>query len=244
MRNFNLSPLPAIFKKVSKFFFEFIVVVFGVYLGFMANNYAEDRKQMEYVNTTIKEMYHSLEEDISDAELNKKGHQGGIKAAQYFFNLVRNQSVAYDSFGIYIQALTRNYVSVQNISPFETIRAKGFNVISNDSLRRQMIKLYDFQYEVLEKIEEKYQESQLYANESHHINEILDASLIFNDELKLQKIIIPLNVTEEEKSRLILILKRIYNTRMFNLMVYDDVISDMKQLRTHLAQVYPFVLEK
>lgn len=226
-----------------KYLAELFVVVFGVYLAFMASNYSEELKQKAYVDTTIKEMYHGLSQDIEDAEMNKKGHQQGINATEYFFRMVGNQKIEKDSFGYYLQTLTRNFLSVQNTSPFETIRSKGFNVITNDSLRRQMIKLFDFQYEVLEKIEEKYQESQLYANESHHINEIFDNSLIFNDNFKLEKIIIPLNISREDRSRLILILKRIYNTRTFNIYVYNEVIGDMKNLRDHLAIEYPFVLE-
>jgi len=220
------------------------VVIFGVYLGFMANNYSEELKQKAYVDTTIKEMYHSLGQDISDAEINKKGHQQGIDAVKYFFTIVSSKPSIIDSFRIHFYTLTRSFISIQNTSPFETIRAKGFNVIEDDSLRRQMIKLYDFQYEVLEKIEEKYQESQIYANESKHINEILDKSLVFDDELKLKRIIIPLDISNEERNRLIMILKRIYNTRMFNISVYNEVIEDMKKLREHLALEYPFVVEK
>jgi len=64
---------------------ELFVVVFGVYLGFMANNYSEELKQRAYIDATIKEMYHSLDEDIRDAELNKFGHERGKNAVEYFF---------------------------------------------------------------------------------------------------------------------------------------------------------------
>lgn len=227
-----------------KYLAEFIVVVFGVYLGFKANNYASQVNQQAYVDSTIKEMYHSLEQDIKDAELNKNGHQQGVQSVDYFFRILRNQAFAIDSFNRHYQTLTRSFISIQNNSPFETLRAKGFNVIENDSLRRSIIKLYDFQYEILEKLEETYQESQLYANESNHINEILDGSLSFNDDLKLEKIATPLNISKEERSRLILTLKRIYNTRMFNISIYDEVIGDMRSLRADIAEVYPFVLQK
>lgn len=240
MQSFRLNQTRVKYN-ILRYLAELFVVVFGVYLGFMLNNYSEDLKQQAYIDATIKEMYYSLEKDIKDAEVNRKGHQNGIDAVNYFFKMVKGQTLNIDSFGIHHNTLTRNFVSVQNTSPFETIRSRGFNSIPNDSLRRQMIKLYDFQYEALEKIEEKYQESQLYANESHHINEILDNSLVYNENIKLAKIIIPLDITKEERSRLILILKRIYNTRMFNISLYDEVIGDMENLREHLAIVYPFV---
>lgn len=55
-----------------------------------------------------------------------------------------------DSFELYLFfVLTRSFMSIQNSSPFEAIKAKGFDVITNDSLRKNMIKLNDFQYEVL-----------------------------------------------------------------------------------------------
>lgn len=227
-----------------KYFAELLVVVFGVYLGFKANNYASQVNQQAYVDTTIKEMYYSLEQDIKDAELNKNGHESGLNAVKYFVKIVQSKSVNLDSFDYNFHYLSRNFVSVQNTSPFETIREKGYNVITNDSLRRNMIKLYDFQYEILEKIEEKYLPSQLYANESNHINEILDGSLSYNDNLKLEKIIMPLNITKEEKNRLIIILKSIYNTRLFNISVYDEVIGGMKSLRANIAEIYPYVLQK
>lgn len=65
-------------SKILKYLAELLVVVFGVYLGFKANNYASELTQKDYVNATIKEMYHSLEQDIKDAELNMEGHRKGI----------------------------------------------------------------------------------------------------------------------------------------------------------------------
>ncbi|HMT54702.1 MAG TPA: hypothetical protein PKD16_16665 [Saprospiraceae bacterium] len=231
-------------SKILKYLAELLVVVFGVYLGFKANNYACELTQKDYVNATIKEMYHSLEQDIKDAELNMEGHRKGIVAVQYFFKLVQNKSVDLDSFDIYYHRFARNFISVQNTSPFETIRSKGYNVIANDSLRRKMVKLYDFQYEMLEKIEEKYQPSQIYSNKSHYINEFLDNSLHFDKDLKLVKITLPLDISQGDRSHLILVLKSIYTTRYFNISVYNEVINDMKSLRSNIAQLYPLVLDK
>ena len=228
-----------------KYVAELFVVVFGVYLGFMANNYSEDLQQKEYVNTTIKEMYQGLAEDAKDAELNKSGHLGGQKAVQYFMNLSNNKAVSMDSFELYfLGVLTRNFVSVQNSSPFETIKAKGFNLITNDSLRKNMIKLYDFQYEFLEKLEEKYQETQFYSNEANHINEILAPSILYDDEGKFVKVRVPLLLNEKDRNRLILVLKRIKFNRKFIISLYDTVIQDIQNLRKQLEVEYPFVLEK
>lgn len=244
MQNSN-SDKKSIGKLALRYLAELLVVVFGVYIGFKANNYAEEQKQQEYVFATIKEMYKGLEEDAKDAEGNRDGHLGGQKAVKYFLNLANSQPVSQDSFELYLLAvLTRNYVSIQNTAPFETIKSKGFNLITNDSIRQKMIKLYDFQYEFLEKLEEDYQETQFYTNEANHINEILAPSIVYNKEGKFVNLRNPLVLNEKDRNRLILILKRINFNRKFIASLYDGVIKDIHDLREHLEKEYPFVLEK
>lgn len=74
--------------------------------------------------------------------------------------------------------------------------------------------------------------------------EILDQSLYFSNTGQLEKIAAPLDITNAEKSRLVLILKRLMYTRYFNISVYDDVIGDMKDLRISLENEYPFLKQK
>ncbi|MBP6238573.1 MAG: hypothetical protein KA536_20650 [Saprospiraceae bacterium] len=244
MRSFKINGLGSFFKKISKYFFELLVVIFGVYLGFMANNYSEELKQRDYINATIKEMYVSLEHDIEDAVLNKSGHETGLKSVKYFGKVYRGEEVEIDSFEHHLLKLTRSYVSIQNTASFETLKSKGLNLITNDTLRSKIIKLFDFQFDMLEKVEEKYAESQLFANFYPDLMEILDQSLYFGNTGQLEKIAVPLDITNAEKSRLVLILKRLMYTRYFNISVYDDVIGDMKDLRISLENEYPFLKEK
>jgi len=241
MQSSKLTGISSFFKNISKYFFELIVVIFGVYLGFMANNYSEDLKQREYINTTIKEMYVSLEQDIDDAILNKKGHETGLNSVKYFGKIFRGEEVIKDSFDRHLINLTRSYVSIQNTASFETLKSKGLNLITNDTLRSQIIKLYDFQFDVLQKIEETYAESQLFTNFYPDLMEILDQSLYFDNAGRLEKIAAPLDITNAEKSRLVLMLKRLTYTRNFNISVYDEVIGDMKDLRISLVNEYPFL---
>lgn len=239
-----MTGLTSFFKKISKYFFELLVVVFGVYLGFAANNYSEELKQREYINATIREMYVSLEQDIEDAALNKRGHEFGLKSVKYFGKVFRGEPIEIDSFENYLLNLTRNYVSIQNTASFETLKVKGLNLITNDTLRSKIIKLYDFQYDMLEKVEEQYAESQLFKYFYPDFIQILDQSLYFGNKGQLEKISAPLEITNAEKSRLVLMLKRLMYTRNFNISVYDKVIGDMKLLRIGLENEYPFLKQK
>jgi len=233
-----------IFKKASKYFFELLVVIFGVYLGFAANTYSEEQKQKAYINATIREMYVSLEQDIKDASLNKRGHESGLQSVKYFGKVFRGEQVAIDSFEQHLINVTRSYVSIQNTASFETLKSNGLNLITNDSLRSKIIKLYDFQYDVLEKIEETYAESQLFTNFYPDLVAILDQSLYYDDKGLLTKISYPLEITNAEKSRLVLMLKRLRYTRQFNISIYDEVIGDMNLLRLSLEKEYPLLKQK
>ena len=110
----------------------------------MANNYSEELKQKEYIDATIKEMYVSLGQDIQDAVLNKKGHESGLKSINYFSRIFRGERVDKDSFDQNLINLTRSFVSIQNTASFETLKSKGLNLITSDTLRTKIIKLYGF----------------------------------------------------------------------------------------------------
>lgn len=189
-------------------------------------------------------MYISLHQDINDAEGNCKGHENGIVSAKYIGRIVKNLTPDIDSFEMMLFSTTRNFVSVQNTASFETLKSKGLNLITNDTLRSKIIKLFDFQFDMLEKVEEKYEESQLFANYYPDLMDILDQSLYFDNSGQLEKISAPLDISNAEKSRLVLILKRLTYTRNFNISVYDEVIGDMKDLRISLENEYPFLKEK
>ena len=241
MRSFNLFSISPFLKKASKYFFELLVVIFGVYLGFKANNYSTELTQRDYVKATIKEMYISLEQDITDADLNRRGHKLGLESIGYFSNILHGEHVDLDSFDQHLLNLTRSFVSIQNTASFDALKSKGLNLVSNDTLRSKIIKLYDFQYDVLQKVEETYAESQLFTNFYPDLMQILDQSLFFYNNGQLEKISAPLAISNAEKSRFILILKRISYTRYFNISVYNEVINDMKELKKSLENEYPFL---
>jgi len=236
----NKTPKP--FKNsLWKYLLELITVIFGVYIGFMANKYQETQKENRYTQTVIKEMYQSLASDISDATDNKNGHETGLKSVEYFLKIAKGEQVSPDTFGQYLIELTRSFLSIQHTAPFEALKSNGLNVITNDSLRSKIVHLYDFQYDILEKIEEQYPESNFMELYYHDLVGILDKGLILDETGKTTAIRTPLPITPEERVRLFLHLKRIRFARMFNLAVYDVVLAEMEALRTALKAEYDYL---
>ncbi len=228
-------------KAILKYLLELVIVIFGVYIGFMANKYQENQKEKRYTETVIKEMYQSLASDISDARDNQHGHETGLKSVAYFLRIAEGVPVSADTFSQYLFELTRSFLSIQNTAPFEALKSNGLNVITNDSLRSKIVHLYDFQYDILEKIEEQYPESNFMERYYQDIVEILDKGLILDKSGRITGIRTPLPITPEERVRLFLHLKRIRYARQFNLAIYNVVLKEMEDLRSALKAEYGYL---
>jgi hypothetical protein len=57
--------------------------------------------------------------------------------------IVNNIPVDKDSLPIFYHFLTRDFITIQNTSGYQTLKSKGLETIKNDSLRRNIIDLYE-----------------------------------------------------------------------------------------------------
>ncbi|MDZ4679204.1 MAG: hypothetical protein SH848_06030 [Saprospiraceae bacterium] len=115
------------------------------------------------------------------------------------------------------------------------------NVITNDSLRTKIVHLCDFQYDILEKVEEQYPESNFAERYCQDIVGILDKCLVLGEGGKIIAVRTPLPITPEERVRLFLHLRKIRYARLFNLGVYEGAIAEMEALRAALKAEYDYL---
>lgn len=66
----------------------------------------------------------------------------------------------------------RDFISIQNISGYETLKSKGLEIVQNDSLRLEIIALYENNYNSLRKLEEDYSELQFHDSYFKEFNEV------------------------------------------------------------------------
>lgn len=98
------------------------------------------------------------------------GHRQGVDAAVYVQKLLTNEPVQQDSLIYHYFNLLRSFVSVQNVSGYETLKSKGLEIIQNDTLRSKIISLYEYDFNVVRKLEEDYSELQLQENYYNDFN--------------------------------------------------------------------------
>ena len=231
-----LNRLKMIWKKLplGKFAFEFFSILLAVISAFALSNWNDDRRERNAEDKILLEINSGLQKDLFDIDENIAGHKTGIEACRYHRKLVLGQSVNLDSFAIYNFYLTRDFVSIQNNSGYETLKSKGLELIQDDSLRSTILSLYEYDYEILYKLEETYDELQFHQTYFKPITDIMNPYMLFNDKGFLTGITLPFRLNANDKNRMLLYLMNIERNRMFILNYYEVVKVRLTELSSKI----------
>ncbi|MEQ8472948.1 MAG: hypothetical protein RIC35_17270 [Marinoscillum sp.] len=209
--------------KWRQYAFDFLTVFTGITVAFLLNAWSETRKDSHTESKILTEIRNGLLLDTADIHANIGGHNQGIEACDYFRKLIADEPVE-DSLANYkFFLLLRDFISIQNKSGYESLKSKGLELVSDDSLRLTIISMYDFHFQVLEKLEEDYVENQFYANYFHKINQLLAPNMRYDQAGQLVAFTSPLNLTAAEKNEFLTYLAKIENNRKFIIKCYHVV---------------------
>ncbi|MBI9066561.1 MAG: hypothetical protein JEZ09_04670 [Salinivirgaceae bacterium] len=223
-------------KNWKKYSFEFLTLFIAVISAFALNNWNDNRRDNNAENKILTEIYNGLNKDLEDLRANESGHKTGIKAIVYFRNILSNKLESTDSVMIHYFNLTRDFISIQNTSGYDALKSKGLELIEDDSLRSEIISLYEYDYSILRKLEEEHYESQFQKNYFEKINCIIADNFILDKNKTIIGINTPLKVSEKEEKILLTYLWKIQNKRDFNLNCYSAVISKTERIRNEIKK--------
>ncbi|TXC75239.1 DUF6090 family protein [Luteibaculum oceani] len=221
-------------SKLARFIIELCSVFLGVTLAFALNRWNEEKKLRVTEEKILTEIKNGLELDISDTEVNISGHKAGIKAATTFLKLASGKEVQKDSLLISYHTLWRNFISIQNASGYESLKSRGLEVIRNDSLRYQIITLYDFYYEMIEKLEEEYSEMQYTEHYLPEMRPILHRHLMFDENGVLVGVKNRWWLYQSEQKLYFELLNRMIENRRFTIRIYKDI---QKRIQLLVSQI-------
>lgn len=219
-----------------KYAFEFLSIFIAVIAAFALDNWNENRKERIAESKILEEIYDGLEKDIVDLKLNIKGHEMGIHAVKYFRDVIMNNPVSQDSVLQHYLNLTRDFISIQNTSGYETLKSRGLELIENDSLRRKIVSLYEYSYNTMRKLEEEYYELQFQKNYFKEINQSIAPNLEFEKTNPLIRINIPLKIDANKRKELLIYLWKIQTNRIFILQNYSEVEKVIEDLRVEIKK--------
>lgn len=218
-----------------KYAFEFISIFVAVISAFALNNWNDNRNNRNAENKILAEISNGLDKDLEDMRLNRWGHKMGIRATNYFREIIANKAVPKDSLMFQYFNLTRDFISIQNTSGYETLKSRGLELIQNDSLRSKIISLYEYDYNTLKKLEEEYYELQFQENYFKEINNAIAQNLELNEDKLITGINTPLKIEPKEEKVLLSYLWKIQTNRNFILQYYSEVEVKIEQLRSEIS---------
>ncbi|NQZ76182.1 MAG: hypothetical protein HRT61_08735 [Ekhidna sp.] len=140
---------------------EVIVITIGIVLAYQLNGMRETNKTEEAERKSLVELRSNLSLDLIDLEANIRTHENAIAIAD---SLQKMDGPYKNQTGEMLFRLFRDYLFIPQTSAFESLKGKGVDLITNDSIRVNTQRLYDFYYQVLKEYESDYPANQLY----HH----------------------------------------------------------------------------
>ncbi|MEM7298126.1 MAG: hypothetical protein AAF391_07655 [Bacteroidota bacterium] len=218
-----------------KYAYEFVSIFVAVVSAFALNNWNDNRRDRIAESKILTEIQHGLEKDRQDVQLNVMGHEFGIRACAFFRNLINEEEQSLDTLVAYYFEFTRDFVAIQNASGYETLKSKGFELLKNDSLRTKIISLYEYDYQLLRKLEEDHGELQFFDNYFHEINRLISPHLEFDVNGQISGIDLPLDLNESDKKLLLSYLWKIQQNRRFMLWYYEQVEEKIDELEKEIS---------
>ncbi len=223
-------------RNFRRFGFEFLSIFIAVVSAFALNNWNTNRRDAQAEQKILAEIESGIKKDREDIEGNIKGHENGISATHFFRRLLDGVPIANDSIWWHYHNLTRDFILLQNVSGYETLKSKGLELIQDDSLRNLIISLYEYDYRGMKDLEESYDEMQFFEHYFQPFNQALSPYFHFNEAGKIDSIQQPLPIDEAHKKALLVYLYKIQNARKFMVIGYDETLEKLNRLEFKIAE--------
>lgn len=133
---------------------EIALIVIGVLIAVWIDNMNEQRKDKILEIKTLRALSEGLKQDSTDIANNIIGLKELVDWRMKVNKIVEGK-MPIDSF-TNSKGLSNFIFFLNNAAPYENLKSIGFSKITNDSIRNQIINLYELNYKVIIKNEERY----------------------------------------------------------------------------------------
>nr|WP_305067247.1 hypothetical protein [Mangrovivirga halotolerans] len=122
------------------------MVVAGILIALGVNDWSADQKKSKTEIEVLKSIKSGLEEDRKDLIFNANDLKKRIQYSENILEAIENQT-SYDSLYYQLGRVSINTSFLHSTSAFETLKANGITLITNEKLRDAIISVYDSNYD-------------------------------------------------------------------------------------------------
>ncbi len=144
---------------------EILLVVVGILIALQVNNWSTNQAKKKEEIKILKELNTELDQSNSHLKRNLLVQKKSYQSILVIMDHIENNLPYHDSLDQHFGLAFEGINSWLNQAAFETLKSKGIDLISNDSLRRGIVGIYDAQYDVIQAVEKGIWIEYNYINE-------------------------------------------------------------------------------
>ncbi|WP_445383062.1 DUF6090 family protein [Robiginitalea sp. IMCC43444] len=125
---------------------EILLVVIGILIALQVNNWNNERDNRQKEITILKEIQRNLETNVMQFTTEAKMQGSIVESISLIMDQIKNEVPYHDSLGVKYAAIAWTEEFNFANSAFETLKTQGFDLISSDPLRDNIIQLFNIRY--------------------------------------------------------------------------------------------------
>jgi len=141
---------------------EILLVVIGILIALQVNNWNEDKKLKKSEIKILKELKRSISRDLKMLNVNIEFEQRKLRYFKTIKREISQDKPNRDSLTTEFALVFQTHFFDEEVGPYEVLKSKGLTLVSNDTIREQIVTLYEKNYVFVEKnqknkfIDERY----------------------------------------------------------------------------------------
>lgn len=228
-------------NKFSKYFLyaigEVVLVVVGILIAVQLNNQNEFRKQKLVEIDVLDGIRNDILKDTIDLNFNIRDYKNTIRNDSLLLIHLINKKEKSKALVDYLNNIIRlDWIIILHDSHFQEAKQKGLSIISNESLRDEINRLYEFEYKSLKELENNHESLDHYKLLRLKIGQYFgydSTGIIMNNTSykKLQSDTNSLYYIEDGRRSKASLLEFHENTLIFALKIADSIKKEITRLK-------------
>ncbi|MCE7863743.1 MAG: hypothetical protein DYG99_09400 [Bacteroidetes bacterium CHB5] len=149
--------LKIIFKHLKyqwyKYVIEIVVVILGILIAYNLERWNDGRNNRKREIEMLKEFKAALAADLAEIQVNIREHENSILSSRMILRVIKDNLPYHDSLDACF-AYTHAFTTFSaRVGPIEQLKSTNLEIISNDSLRLNIITMYDVEFPSIRTVE-------------------------------------------------------------------------------------------